>query len=344
MGYYEKINIYVPENIGRVIENDASLFEVFKRNGKSINKNRFLSMLIKGYYNTYQAESQNIFGTIIEIIDGLYAESSKNEKAATSIVNTIFRTEVPTRKGKNPAKLSLKPTTETETLINHIMDDLDDNDYISQYLCRMFMSYCEKPFSVREQILFKENYEFLDNAIQTGKGIMFNTIWDSRKNHYVYPYKIVVGQEEMFNYLLCCERDEKTGALQARSYRLNRITRLNYSTKIIIIPEHVTDNLEMMIKYGPQFAINDDEESCVKLTSRGVISFNRIYYGRPQYDRIEECEDGSYYYFNCSEDQVYLYFKRFEGNAAEIISPEKLRKRMERFHADGLRTYERGVE
>ena len=126
----------------------------------------------------------------------------------------------------------------------------------------------------------------------------------------------------------------------AKTFRINRITNLNRSNRMGTISDDVKRHLDMMLHYGPQFAINDDEEICVKLTDYGEKSYNRIYYGRPMGDRIEHGEDAHYYYYKCSADQVFLYFRRFTGNSAEIIRPEALRLRMRKFHADALKQYE----
>ncbi len=340
MSYFEKINIYVPETVGRVLENDAMLFEIFKKDGRTINKNRFLSMLIRGYYNTYEEETQKVYAAISEKLNKLIGDDDTKKDIVTAIINEVFRPKVPARKGKKPARWSLKPTVDTEGMINQIMDNLGGDDYISQYFCRLLMSYCEMPFSKRERIVFSSNYEMIENAIINGQGIMFNTIWDGRKNHYVFPYKLVVGREEMFNYLLCCEKDERTGKLQAKSYRLNRIAKIDYSSKVVELPALLQEKLDKMIEYAPQFAINDDEECCVRLNEYGIKLFNRIYYGRPQVECIEERDDGMYYFFNCSEDQIYLYFKRFEGDSAEVIYPKRLRTRIKKFFADVSRKYE----
>lgn len=340
MSYFEKINIYVPEAVGRELENDAMLFEIFKKDGRTINKNRFLSMLIRGYYNTYEEETQKVYAALSEKLDKLIVDDDSKKDIVTAIINDVFRTKVPTRKGKKPARWSLKPTVDTEGMINQIMDNLGGDDYISQYFCRLLVSYCEKSFPERERIVFKSNYELIEKAITSSRGIMFNTIWDGRKNHYVFPYKLVVGREEMFNYLLCCERDERTGKLQAKSYRLNRIAKIDYSSKVMELPDLLQEKLEKMVEYAPQFAINDDEECCVRLSEYGIRSFNRIYYGRPQVERVEERDDGIYYFFSCSEDQVYLYFKRFEGDSAEVIYPKRLRNRMKKFYTAAGRKYE----
>ena len=335
----EKINIYVPENIGKMLEGDAVMFEVYKKDGRTVNKNRFLGMLIKGYYDDYISEARVAYETILSAIDSKKLSLQEKEQIADSVLKNSILSAVPSRKGKHPARLSLKPTKDTETLIQQILIDLGGKDYISQYFCRMFMSYCDKPFSKREQIIFKDNYEILQESCSNKQSISFKTIWNEKNIHEVIPYKVVTGPEEMFNYLLCAEINSVTGEQETKTYRLNRIDRINYGKSMGSINDKVRHNLELMIQYGPQYMINDDEESCVRLSSYGVKSFNRIYYGRPQFERIEVKDEQTYYYFKCSLDQLFLYFKRFEGDAAEIIYPKALRERMIRFHADSLDTY-----
>ena len=336
----EKKNIYVPENIGAMIESDATMFEVYKKDGRTINKNRFLGMLIIGYYNDYVTEAKAAYDAILSAIDTNKVSIRDKERIADSILKNVVLPTVPLRKGKNPAKLSLKPTKDTEALIQQILLDLGGSDYISQYFCRMFMSYCEKPFSKREQIIFKDNYESLQMACSARRSITFRTIWNEKNIHEVIPYKVVTGPEEMFNYLLCAEYNQDKGVQEARTYRLNRIDKINYGKSMGAIDNSVKQHMKLMLHYGPQYMINSDEEACVKLTAAGVKSFNRIYYGRPQYERIEEHEGCNYYYFRCSMDQLFLYFKRFEGKAAKIIYPESLKERMMKFHSETLKNYE----
>ena len=335
----EKINIYVPEKIGKMLENDAVMFEVYKKDGRTINKNRFLGLLIKGYYGDYISEARAAFETILSSIETKKLSLQEKEQIADSVLKNTILPTVPSRKGKHPARLSLKPTKDTETLIQQILIDLGGEDYISQYFCRMFMSYCEKPFSKREQIIFKDNYEILQESCANSRSISFKTIWNEKSIHEVIPYKVVTGPEEMFNYLLCAEINSDAGEQETKTYRLNRIDRITFGKSRESINDRVRHNLELMIRYGPQYMINDDEESCVRLSSNGVKSFNRIYYGRPHFERIEVKEDHTYYYFKCSSDQLFLYFKRFDGDAAEIIYPKALRERMIRFHSDSLEIY-----
>lgn len=335
----EKINIYVPDYVGAMIENDAEMFEVYKKDGKTVNKNRFLSLLIKGYYEDYISEARTAYNSIISSIktDKL-TYKDKEEIADTILKNTVLPI-VPARKGKNPARLSLKPTKDTEALIDQIFIDLGGEDYISQYFCRMIMSYCGKPFSKREQIIFKDKYEILKAACSNGRSVSFKTIWNDTVTHTVIPYKVAIGPEEMFNYLVGAEINNGTSGQKAKSFRLNRISTINYSRSMDSIDDTVKRHLDMMLKFGPQYMINDDTESCVRLSDQGVRNYGRIYYGRPVLDHVVEKGDGHYYYFKCSKDQLFFYFRRFGYEDAEIISPESLRQRMIDFHSKAYTMY-----
>ena len=297
-------------------------------------------MLITGFYGQYVKEYKQKYDAVKTEMVGVIKSAEKRDILADSILKNVILPEVPTRKGKNPKRLSLKPTKDTESLIIKIMTDLGDSDYISQYFCRLLMSYCDKPLNEREQIIFRDNYELLDEACKSNRPVAFTTIWNKSVVHEVIPYRVVVGQGEMFNYLICAETDDRSGEQVAKSYRLNRITNLNRSNRMGTISDDVKRHLDMMLHYGPQFAINDDEESCVRLTDYGEKSFSRIYYGRPCVDHVENREDGHYYYFKGSKDQIFFYFRRFGYDDAEVIAPESLRQKMISFHRDALSVYQ----
>ena len=339
----EKINIYVPKRTGIMLENDAEMFEVYKKDGRTINKNRFLTMLIVGYYEDYAIEAKAAYDAIMGEFKNIKISSNEKHDIANSILNSVVLPHVPPRKGKNPNRLSLKPTKDSAAMIEHILQGLTADDSISQYFCRMFMSYCEKPFSKREQIIFKDSYETLKVACNTKQTIMFRTIWNNKVIHEVAPYKVVAGPEEMFNYLLCAEYNEQLGKQVTKAYRLNRIDKISYGRNMYYLDDSVKQHLLQMLHYGPQYMINDDVESCVRLSASGVRNFSRIYYGRPIVDRVEEGKDGSYYYFKCSMDQVFMYFRRFGYEDAEIISPNPLRERMIAFHEKAYSMYKGGA-
>ena len=329
MSDLEKINIYVPEEIAKQLHNDAVLFEVYKKDRRTENFNRFLSMLLCGYFDLYVDENKRTFDSLLEKIGETSLDPYEQTMLAERILKEIILPEVPRQKGKKPVRLSLKPTKETEPIIRNLTDGSGaGNDSISKYFCQMLMSYCKKPFSEREQIVFRENYLFLQEACRRGQSIKFLTIWNDKEVRTVTPYCMAIGEEEMFNYLLCEETHPKTGHLRPATYRLNRITKLTWGIGTKPISEEVKKYCDQMKDFAPQYVITDDEEICVRLTERGEMNFSRMYYGRPKPSKIENRGEERYYYFNCSGVQILHYFRKFEPNSSEIISPLKLRERM----------------
>ncbi len=340
MNYLDKINIYIPEYIGTILDKDANMFELLKSDGQSINRNRFLSMLLLGYHDAYVMECQMSYEAILGELQKYEIDSDTGHKLANRITQKVIHPIVPTKKGKSSVRLSLKPTKDTEGLISYILQEQGQDDSISHYFGRMLLSYCKKPFSERERLVFKDNYERLDDACKKARTITFTTIWNPESVHTVIPYKLAVGHEEMFNYLLCAEKNCISGKQEAKSYRLNRIAKINFRPERNTIDKDVQIHLEKMLQYGPQYSINDDDESCVKLNDSGRKNFRRIYYGRPDVDRIEDKPDGYYYYFKGSKDQVFLYFRRFGNEDAEVLFPQSLRQRMIDFHKRAYEYYE----
>jgi hypothetical protein len=304
-------------------------------------------MLLCGYYDEYLLENKNTFDQISAILASASIPEAERANIARMIVNDVFLPSIPKRKGKKPICLSLKPTSETERIIYDIQKQLAGDDYVSQYFCRMLMSYCRKPISERERIVFKDSYQRLETACAEGRSIVFSVIWDERRVHEVVPYALATGAEEMFNYLLCEEINPATGEPEARSYRVNRITRIGFGHRTTPISKEVRERCDRSISFAPQYAINSDDEICVRLNDVGEKLYNRIYYGRPRYERIEDKEDGHYYYFRCSPTQIFHYFRRYDNSTAEILSPQYARDRMIRFHQGVLQHYtqsERGSE
>lgn len=339
MGYREKINIYVPQEVGQQLESDARLFEILKKDKRSINRNRFLSMLLCGYYDDYCHEVQNAHDMVLSIVEQSLVGCTNAEEITSQIIERVILPPVPSRKGKQPLHWSLKPTRETDRIIMAIMAQPTEG-FLSQYICRMLISYCRKSISQRERIIFKENYDKVMTACSRQRPIAFTTTWNESRVHNVIPYCLATGTEELFNYLLCEEVNPETGISEARTFRLNRICNVSFWNDARRMSAEVRQHCDRMKTLAPQYAINDDDEICVRLTDEGIRLFGRIYYGRPLYDRIDDRKDGHYMYFSCSSAQVLHYFRRFGHSSVEIIYPPKLREDMIRFHQEALLVYQ----
>jgi len=341
MSDLDKINIYVPEETARILESDAEMFEFFKKDGRTVNRNRFLNALLNGYDAQYSAEYRRTYEAILTQLDSPGLSQNEKERLADRIQKEVFLPPVRRRKGKHPPKFSLKPTNITENIILRIRQDAATRDYLSQYLCRMLMSYAQKSFPEREQILFRETYDFLREACAARRPVLFSTTLNKTAIHEVVPYALATGKEEMFNYLVCQETQEPGALPHARSYRLCRIVAPAYSSHSLSLTDNNIRCMDRMISQGPQYVIRKEEESCVRLTEQGVKTYTLIYYGRPKYDRIEKHGDCYDYYFSASPEQLFLYFRRFPVDDAIVIRPVRLRKSILSFHQGVVSAYNR---
>ena len=203
------------------------------------------------------------------------------------------------------------------------------------------MSYCEKPTYEREKVIYRHRADFLEEACRDHSEITFATPNNPGLIHHVIPYELAAGPEETFNYLLCQEYSEYHQRNEAKSYRLCRINRPGYYYTSGTLEGTVVDNLEKMKRVAPQYAINEDAESCVRMTAAGQRSFRMIYTGRPSPDRIEaENDDAALYYFRCSKEQVYRYLLRFNAGEAIVLYPEDLRMRIHDYYREAINVYE----
>lgn len=336
----EKFKVGLPAETYLTLKRDAEQFEVLKDNGREISVNGFLSLLIVNYYRMYKQEKGDKATRIREIIGPWINAPRKREELADRIMEEIVLPKVPKRKGKNPERMPITPTRETDRIITEIREN---NVSCSEYLCRMFMSYCEKPLHERERIIFRENTEFLEEACRGRREITFTTKNNPRLIHRVIAYDLAVGADEMNNYLLGQEYKEYSGRNEPVSYRLCRISRPDYSDTFGSLDDEVVRYLEMSRKRNPQYVIAEDSDICVKLTPAGQKSYQQIYFARPAVDRerIEPLDDGcALYHFDASQDMVFRFVIRFRPGEAEVTSPPELRERVYRHFKESLAPYE----
>lgn len=299
--------------------------------------NRFLTLLISGYYDQYVLEKKKLHDKAVAALKDFRIDGHEKERIAQSILDAITESGAKKTYEKSGRTLSFKPTAKTEDLIKSI--ERNSCDSPSRYLKGMLTDYSKKPFSQREQIVFHDHYSLLLRCCADRQPIRLSTIWEKDTTHEVVPYAVATGPEEMFNYLLCQEVNPSTHIPETRAYSLRRIRGISASDISATISPHIHERLERMISMGPQYAINDEDEICVRLTEKGLAQFNSIYFGRPKYRIMEHKPDGHYQYYRCSHDQAFLYFRRFDAKEAEILAPDSLRKRMACFFREGADVY-----
>lgn len=329
----DKISIFMPPETRDRLYEDAKLFEVLKKDGRSINPNRLINLLVVGYHQTFAGERDER----VEELAKAMRLAGVDEDVAATVAQGIESQRFAKRGKERLVAVPFKPSKLSEGLVMEISQIVGSDDTTSRHLCRMAMSYCERPSAERERIIHSETNRTLERACSLGQTITFTTTRNREVPHVVLPYKMAVGQGEQFNYLLC--QEEVDGVMTAMAYRLCRVFCPHRAAKILVGDEGVERHLRAMVKNGAQYAINSDEECCVRLTDEGVRAYGRVYHGRPPCASFEPCGEDWLYRFDCSENQLFLYFRRFGAGQAEVLSPASLRERIIAFHEGALEMY-----
>lgn len=331
--YYDKINIYIPQELKNKLLNDAALFEIFKKDGSTINTNKFLSMLLLGYYDSFQDENREIINSVSDVLND-FEISPKNIPEITDRLLKEAIMPFESGIGKKMAVISFKPTNKTCELIGII----SESDPFTEYFRRMFASYLQKPMWERHRIIYYENCVSLTKACDEKCPIRITLITGISNSFDVIPYRLVPGNEGMYNYLVCAKLTKNSKKVIC-SIRLDHIKSVNRSRSTEKLDPDSEELCRFTVEEAPQYAINKKEEIVVKLSEKGRRSYTRIFFGRPKYTRIEKRDDGYYYYFKCSSMQAYHYFRRYEKSTAEVIAPAHLRKRIANFHRQAYEAY-----
>lgn len=335
-----KIDIYPSPEICQMIENDIELFEIFKDNKNSEpmkgNTNAFLNRLFNGY--KYKEEMEK-FAKLLDT----YPMTTKDIRKLIDMMldNEAHHHGNNTEDNLEKKRLSFKPTQKnyTTNISEEIDKDCPHDMSRSGFICKILKLYFKKPLYQRERIIFQSEYENISCRCQK-KCIKFYNLSDNQW-YTVMPYKIFLGKEQMFNYVFCYGLDENN-TIKNYSFRLSRMSQIQGTSLFIPCPEDIEKNFSLTQSLGASYAINTPPEtSCVLLTKKGLSSFRHIYFGRPKIEKKEPAPNGCFRYsFNCSEEQLYRYFRRFNPGEAIVESPPSLRDRIIDFHKKSLEVYQ----
>lgn len=331
----EKINIYMSERMKQELYQDADRFEVFYDKNHKLIMNRFLSRLIKEYYEPYKEEQGRLSASIKAALTPLI-DSKRAGEIAKGLTGKLTHRHKTYGDDSESTRVSYKPTHDTDKHITDIRNSSPAGAKLSTELRRMFSSYLSMPMYERERIIFKTITEKLAEYCQSRTPIRFTSSKaPSNMQFHVIPYEIVHGSDEMFNYLICQCYDEEKQCCQASTFRLCRLgwPYLDEDPPAKVIQKDVKAHLEKMKRCGPQYAINEDIETIIQLTPVGQKSYAAQYLGRPNYLKRQELENGyCNYIFENSTRQLFFYFRRFSAEEAVVISPDSLKEQMKAFH------------
>ena len=326
----EKIKINISKEVNDILLKDMELFEFYKKDN-TLNKNDFINTLIMNYHETYQKKCNELYNHIVSKLNEEFISNSISS-IAHSLVHSIESNNYHSSNSKFDVPVSIKPTKRSSKIINYIQQCHLEGTSLSNYFRNLFASYTSLPKDKRELIIFKEQYESIQDAIQRKCKIYFTTKKNPDK-HIASPYALSSSKEELFNYVLV---EYKNRPFSFRLSRMNQVVVLNEEA---IIDKNCLNFLEKMKRNGPQFAYEKESEICVRLIGRGKEMYKRMYLHRPTPIRIED----DCYYFDCSKNQIIQYFYRF-GRYAYIESPKELAEEMLNRYQSAARAYRRNIK
>lgn len=327
----EKLKIYVTAHIADILLKDTEGFEFFKKDGRSLNKNALLTKLIVNYHKKFTREQQDLFCFLKNRIGTTASVGGKTtDELCFDICEKLNERNAAPNGEKYNVLLSLKPTRESEPVIDYIERYSLAGRTLSEYFRSMFASYASLPQDKREEIIFSPQYEAIAKAIKEKKKVFLTTRSGNDAKIETAPYAIANSKEEMHLYVIGIQKT----CTPIRLSRINSVTPLQETAEF---SEQQIKLAEKMIRYGPQFFYRyDEEEVLVELTAKGVEKFKKIYVHRP----VPVKTENNYYYFHCSYTQIIQYFVRFGGDA-KILYPQEVRDWICQFHRWALSRYEK---
>ena len=322
----EKYKIYLPEEIRSRLINDAELFE-FTRSDESVNLNGFLKELIVNYFDQYVKESENLLN---EITNDLSSIKSLKPKDASILAEKIIKNYIRNNEvtGGKSSVITLTVSGASYNIIRIIENNLLKDNSLSGYIKDMFISYLSIPRNKREEIIFKDTYDTINEAIKEQRLLSFVST-SSRYKETVEPYIIATSKEEQFNYLLCCDPKKRN----TRSFRVSRLKNLFITSESFTLDKEIEKDLKEKAIRSPQ-SVTPDIHAAIKMTEKGKRKFRLVTKNRPNITKIK----GDIYYFDWPEMQLEEYFRRF-GKDAIVISPRSLKSRLRNYYSQAYEAY-----
>lgn len=325
----EKIKINVTKATLDTLMKDAESFELYKTDGRTLNKNALYTRIIVNYHETFRVKEAELFNYLKKTLSPALLPKCDPDALCFAITSHVNKLKASAGRDKFDCSLSIKPTKESEPVIAYVEEYLLSGATLSEYFRNLFSSYASLPQDEREKIVFKTQYDAIADAVSDKKKAFITTSGGAVKKFEISPFALSDSKEELHVYVLSVANGE------CMPLRLSRITSVNVLRDSAVFTDEQKRIFEKMLTYGPQFKYGKREtEVKVRLTPIGADLFKKLYVHRPVPTKIED----DCYYFECSYTQIIQYFVRF-GRDAYVVYPEKVRDAIFFFHKNACNSY-----
>lgn len=346
-----KQHINLSEHAWLIIKEDMKDFYYDESKAKLSN---FLNIIFINYYQQADASISIKFEQKYRELQDLFSSIYLNKDDFISILINKYEKELTNKSLSYPQGKAEKFRINKESL--SILKRSNEGIYykdatIGLYLKAIFEEYTTLPSYIREKIFFKEFHDKINLAIASKNKIKITLLptisYKGTKNlsktFIVSPYKILQDKTKSYNYLIGYSEERKPDGnyLEKRmsSFRISRIENMTIlsSYNNFFSKDEISNIEKELLKKGVQYLAGEipDEGIIIKFSKKGLESFKRQIYMRPQnYEKIDEFT----YKFHCTEAQIINYFFKF-GKDAQIIQPISLRNLFIKKYQDALDIY-----
>jgi hypothetical protein len=324
----DTIKVNVEQEIVDALRREIDLFELFK-SASGHNENAFFNTLILNYYREYAAIEQEMAEKAQSILVRQYGKKKVPPVLVSRLARLALLNELTTEKYFN-RYVFFKTTYETVFAVSYIEGNLLNGASLSSYFRNMFVHYLRLPYQERERIIYKEQVNAINKAIQEDKQIEVTTVKDSK--FVISPFAVAGSRIEGVNYLLGVEDNDTS------SNKLMRIKEIRILNQPRTISPEQKEALSRTVSNDPQYLISVDEVSDISLYFTPVAKrqYAAVALGRPEATQV----DDNVYHFNCSFKQIIYYFSRF-GSEVQVLTPTSLATQFGQFYRRAALRYEK---
>lgn len=353
----KKQHLNLSEPAWLIVDQDIKNFYLSE---KEETKSGFFNRILKNFYETSKASinirCENKREELKKVFNAKTFASFDGEMKETFIEKylEVYKKELKDKALSYPKGHGEKFRINVEN-VQLLKDEINEEEYyddtIGLYLKALYEEYCEKQNYDREQIFFKDIMDEISMAINETKKLKlaikekYNPKTKSfyTRRYLVSPYKIVQDDTKSYNYLIGLaeeiKEDGTTKEKKVSSFRISRIDKIKKMSSMggFISKENKDKIEDELIHKKAQFMVGDIIDVKVRFTRKGIESFKRQLYLRPQFYEKSKTED-CVYTFKCTEVQAINYFFKFARDV-EVLEPQVLRAKFIKRYSEALENY-----
>jgi len=313
----DKIKVNLGNYTFSVLEHDMEEFCFLKKNGET-NTNLFLNTLVANAYEERFEKISYIRNNVNDMLQSYHIPTEDMNKVIDFVDEYANKGLVDRIKIRHQDYVSFRPNKEFQDIFDTIEEEHLQNDTMSNFMRCLFNDYAKLPQYMRESIIFQKEINIVNRAIKNHRMVRIKDL-----NITFCPYTFMVNQEETFIYMIGYNVKVRLNKEASPIHLFKLRDNVSITSEFYEFDEEEEKKLEKILDEDPKFSAFRNYQAKVRLTKEGKKLFKKIYTNRPRPTKIE----GDDYYFECSANNLVIYFQRF-GEEAYVIYPQFVSKQL----------------